>query len=108
MKRILLPLLVLCSQAAVVQVCHAQYGGYVVTSTAANSVTDVKGSWLVPAVTCNGESQAYLWVGMDGIGEAKGTVEQIGIQVTCINGNTTPTYSAFYEFYPDTAPVPIP
>jgi len=97
MKKILIVLLMLCAAP----VAFAQkWGGYVVTD-AEKSVTEVEGSWAVPAVACSGQdfSRAYFWVGIDGGSENDlQTVEQIGIAVACVMGTTTPDYSAFYEF----------
>ena len=75
------------------------WSGYVVTG-ATNSVKAASGSWIVPAVTCNGQdvSQARFWVGIDGYPGS--TVEQIGISAVCVTGQTTPLYSAWYEFFP--------
>ena len=78
------------------QVTSSNWGGYAVT-TANGAVSDVKGSWRVPAVTCNGtNSYAAFWVGIDGYGS--NTVEQIGTDSDCENGK--PTYYAWFEFYP--------
>lgn len=79
---------------------HALFSGYAAAG-ATNSVTDVKGSWIVPAVTCSGvdNSRAYFWVGMDGV--ISPTVEQIGIAVLCVTDTTAPIYYAWYEFYPN-------
>src|SRR5207248_4717924 len=63
------------------------------------SVTDVRGSWVVPKIqgTCPSSSQyASFWVGIDGY--SSNTVEQIGTDSDCSSG--TPTYYAWYEFYP--------
>lgn len=72
------------------------WSGYTVTG-ADGSVTDVKGSWIVPTLTC-GATAGYssFWVGIDGY--ASNTVEQIGIDADCVNG--MPEYSAWVEFYP--------
>ena len=68
--------------------------------TGANgSVTDVKGSWIVPTVTCAAkapDSYSSFWVGIDGYGS--NTVEQIGIDADCVSGKAA--YSAWFEFYP--------
>src|ERR1022692_2617608 len=77
------------------------WSGYVVTG-ARNSVTDVWGSWIVPAATCSGStaSRALFWVGIDGYpASPTGTVEQIGTGVVCAAG--TPEYYAWYEFKPN-------
>jgi Peptidase A4 family len=78
------------------QVTSSNWSGYAVT-TAKDSVSDVKGSWIVPAVTCNStDAYAAFWVGIDGYGSS--TVEQIGTDSDCVNGK--PTYYAWFEFYP--------
>lgn len=90
------------------------WSGYAVTG-ANGSVTSVSGSWIVPPVTCptapttptrgfgrsfSGSSvpssYASFWVGIDGW--TSSTVEQIGTDSDCSSG--TPTYYAWYEFYP--------
>jgi len=74
------------------------WSGYAATGPA-GSVSDVKGSWIVPAVvgTCPSKSQyASFWVGIDGYSSK--TVEQIGTDSDCRNGS--PSYYAWYEFYP--------
>ena len=78
------------------QVTSSNWSGYAVT-TAKDSVSDVKGSWVVPSVTCNStDAYAAFWVGIDGYGSS--TVEQIGTDSDCVNGK--PTYYAWFEFYP--------
>jgi hypothetical protein len=76
------------------------WSGYAVTG-AQNSVTDVKGSWTVPAVfgcSSSGQPDQYssFWIGIDGYNS--NTVEQIGTESDCIGG--VPTYYVWYEFYP--------
>ena len=60
-------------------------------------VTDVKGQWKVPSVTC-GTATTYssVWVGIDGYSD--GTVEQTGTEQDCSGGQAR--YSAWYEMYP--------
>lgn len=76
------------------------WSGYAVTGPA-GSVSDAKGSWIVPAVTCSGTSSQYasFWVGIDGF--SSGTVEQTGTDSDCRSG--VPTYYAWFEFYPKPA-----
>jgi len=76
------------------------WSGYAVTG-APGSVTDVQGSWIVPAVTCSSGPNQYaaVWVGIDGYNS--NTVEQTGTDSDCQNG--TPTYYAWFEFYPHPA-----
>ena len=74
------------------------WSGYAVTG-ADGSVTDVKGSWIVPKVSCTAgapDSYSSFWVGIDGYGS--NTVEQIGIDADCVSGKEA--YSAWFEFYP--------
>ncbi len=75
------------------------WSGYAVTGPA-GSVTDAKGSWIVPSVTCSSAaSYSSFWVGIDGFGS--NTVEQTGTDSDCQSGS--PTYYAWYEFYPGPA-----
>ncbi|MGP8247026.1 MAG: G1 family glutamic endopeptidase [Bryobacteraceae bacterium] len=83
------------------------WSGYAVTGT---NVTDVKGSWIVPAVNCpavatsprsarnQGQQNQYaaFWVGIDGYSSS--TVEQVGTDSDCDSGK--PQYYAWFEFYP--------
>jgi hypothetical protein len=72
------------------------WSGYAVTGPA-GSVTNVEGSWIAPSVTCSStNSYAAFWVGIDGY--SSDTVEQTGTMAQCQGG--TPTYYAWYEFYP--------
>jgi hypothetical protein len=64
-------------------------------------VNNVKGQWVVPALTCVAGAPAATssaWVGMDGFTDGS-TVEQIGTQHTCTDG--VASYSAFYQMYPN-------
>lgn len=62
------------------------------------SVNDVKGSWVVPTVTCAKKQYQYsaFWIGIDG--DNSSTVEQTGTSSDCRRG--TPVYYAWHEFYP--------
>ncbi len=74
------------------------WAGYAVTA-AAGTVSDVKGSWVVPAIqgTCPSTNQySSFWVGIDGF--SSNTVEQTGTDSDCRGG--APAYYAWYEFYP--------
>jgi hypothetical protein len=82
----------------------SNWSGYAVTG-ANDSVSYVQGSWQVPAIqvnpltgqTCSSQTQySSFWVGIDGYSSK--TVEQIGTDSDCQNGS--PTYYAWYEFYP--------
>lgn len=80
-------------------VTSSNWSGYAVTG-ANNSVSSVKGSWVVPSVVCGspGPKTGYssFWVGIDGYNS--NSVEQTGTDSDCQNGRAT--YYAWYEFYP--------
>lgn len=72
------------------------WSGYAVTG-ANGSVRDVRGSWIVPSVTCDsGTEYSSFWIGIDGFNS--NTVEQIGTDSDCHAG--APAYYAWFEFYP--------
>jgi hypothetical protein len=74
------------------------WSGYAVIASS-GSVSDVRGSWVVPAIrgTCPSTAQySSFWVGIDGYGSS--TVEQTGTDSDCQGG--APVYYAWYEFYP--------
>jgi hypothetical protein len=81
----------------------SNWSGYAVTGNN-GSVTSVSGSWVVPTATCSSSPNGYaaFWVGIDGF--SSNTVEQIGTDSDCVNlqgtRNNTPTYYAWFEFYP--------
>src|SRR5262245_44334048 len=65
------------------------WAGYVAQAplldTRTNSVSDVKGSWKVPSVTCGPiEKSSATWVGIDGYGNS--TAQQIGTAQNCVDG----------------------
>ena len=64
-------------------------------------VSDVNGSWTVPAVDCSVTPTAYasFWIGIDGY--SSNTVEQIGTESDCSSG--LGIYYAWYEMYPEYA-----
>ncbi len=79
-------------------VLSTNWAGWAVTGPK-GSVSDVKGSWIVPTVTgCAAGTHTYssFWVGIDGYSST--TVEQTGTDSDC-NG-ATPQYYAWFEFYP--------
>jgi len=93
-----LPALVQVSSGAVANVTvsnSTSWAGYVVTGS---SFTSAKGSWTIPTVDCSKTPNTYssFWVGIDGW--ISPTVEQTGTDADC--DGTTPSYYAWYEFYP--------
>jgi len=82
------------------------WSGYAVTG-ANGSVSDVKSSWVVPPAECASSPEGYaaFWTGIDGW--TSSTVEQIGTDSDCVNlegtRTGTPTYYAWFEFYPQDA-----
>ena len=76
--------------------CSTNWSGFAVTGPS-GSVTDVKGSWTVPSVTCSTKTTySSYWVGIDGYNS--NTVEQTGTDSDCSSGHAA--YYAWYEFYP--------
>ena len=73
------------------------WAGYAVDGS---TFTDVKGSWVQPAVTCAPRASTYsaFWVGLGGFSGGSGGLEQIGTESDCRNG--TPVYTAWYELLP--------
>jgi hypothetical protein len=63
-----------------------------------HAVTDVRGTWQVPAVASSGalNTSSAIWVGIDG--NTDRTVEQIGTEQDWYEGE--PVYYAWYEMYP--------
>lgn len=71
------------------------WSGYAATNA---TFTDVKGSWIQPAATCNGKSSySSFWIGLDG--DSSSTVEQIGTEADCSKGK--PAYYAWWEMFPN-------
>ena len=84
-------------------VCSTNWSGFAVTGPS-GSVSNVKGSWVVPAVKCTSKTTySSYWVGIDGYNS--NTVEQTGTDSDCSSGSAR--YYAWYEFYP-AASVQIP
>jgi hypothetical protein len=73
----------------------SNWSGYAV-SAAANSVSDVAGSWVEPTASTTTSGYSSVWVGIDGYSSS--TVEQIGTEADVANG--TVSYYAWYELYP--------
>jgi hypothetical protein len=70
------------------------WSGYAVTG---GPYTKITGSWNVPAMNCShGGGDASPWVGIDGW--SNNTVEQIGIDLDCRNGQAS--YHPWVEMYP--------
>jgi len=89
---------------AITTVRSLNWAGYAVDSSVAGSVTDVKGSFAIPTVSCNANNAfASFWVGIDGF--SSNTVEQTGVTANPCNSSFAPVgYSAWFEFFP-AAPV---
>jgi hypothetical protein len=79
-------------------VSSTNWSGFAVTGPA-GSVSDAKGSWVVPTIqgTCPSTNQySSFWVGIDGY--SSGTVEQTGTDSDCQGG--VATYYSWFEFFP--------
>ena len=75
------------------------WSGYI-ASGSGQSFSDVRGSWVQPAVTCTARSTTFssFWVGLGGASSSANGLEQIGTDSDCRNGS--PVYSAWYELIP--------
>jgi Peptidase A4 family len=73
------------------------WSGYAATGTA---FTDVKGTWVQPAVSCDSFDSTYsaFWVGLGGYAGSDSGLEQIGTESDCMSGR--PVYSVWYELLP--------
>jgi hypothetical protein len=76
------------------------WSGYAVSGS---TFTDVKGTWMQPAVTCaaTGSTYAAFWVGLGGLAGGQDGLEQIGTQGECQQGKAS--YSVWYELLPAAA-----
>ena len=74
------------------------WAGYAVSGS---TFTDIKGTWVQPAVTCATTISTYaaFWVGLGGFSGGPGGLEQIGTESECNQGH--PSYSIWYELLPD-------
>jgi len=78
------------------------WSGYADSESGTKTVSDVSGSWTIPAVTCatapyqNSDVFLANWVGLDGL--TNGTVEQLGTSAECYEGVTY--YYVWYEMFP--------
>ena len=71
------------------------WSGYAAVNS---TFTDVKGSWIQPAATCNGKSTySSFWIGLDG--DKSSTVEQLGTEADCAKGKAV--YYAWWEMFPN-------
>ena len=78
------------------------WSGYADSESGSNTVSQVSGTWTVPAVRCppapyqNQDAFLANWVGIDGL--TTQTVEQLGTAAQCFEGVTY--YYVWYEMYP--------
>jgi len=79
------------------------WSGYAASGT---PFTDVKGTWVQPAVLCDAFDSTYsaFWVGLGGYAGNDSGLEQIGTESDCQNGRAV--YAAWYELLP-AASLPI-
>ncbi|HVU76813.1 MAG TPA: G1 family glutamic endopeptidase [Gaiellaceae bacterium] len=82
----------------------SNWAGFV-ASASGKAFTDVKGSWVQPAVTCAARSTGYasFWVGLGGASGSSHGLEQIGTSADCHNG--VPSYTAWWEILPASSTV---
>ncbi len=75
----------------------SNWAGYAVRGA---TFTDVKGTWVQPAVSCAAARSTYaaFWVGLGGMPGGNGGLEQTGTESSCESGQ--PVYRAWYENLP--------
>jgi hypothetical protein len=81
-----------------VAAASTNWAGYAVTGS---TFTDVKGTWVQPAVTCPATTRstyAAFWVGLGGYDHSSAGLEQTGTESDCVDGQ--PVYAAWYELLP--------
>jgi len=85
------------SGATQTQSTSSNWSGYA-ASGASGSYNSLASTWTEPAVSCVANQLTYSanWVGLDGFND--GTVEQIGTEANCINGQAQ--YYSWYQMYP--------
>lgn len=83
--------------SALTQSASQNWSGYAAISNS-NTFNSVSSSWVQPSISCATGQTSYsaYWVGLDGFGDQ--TVEQIGTEANCINGQAQ--YYSWYEMYP--------
>jgi hypothetical protein len=90
------------ANGTVTAVQSANWSGYADAESASKTVSNVSGSWTMPAVHCppppyqNQDAFLANWVGIDGFNSS--TVEQLGTGAQCFEGVTY--YYVWYEMYP--------
>lgn len=106
MKALLLPLAAAAglgfagaAHAATVTTTSSNWSGYAV-SAAGQSFTDVKGTWVEPALNCASAAPGFssFWVGLGGFASGSTALEQVGTEADCARG--VPTHSVWYELVP--------
>jgi hypothetical protein len=75
----------------------SNWAGYAVSGA---TFTDVKRTWVQPAVACPSAPPAYaaFWVGLGGAAGGDGGLEQTGTEADCEGGQAS--YHAWYEILP--------
>jgi Peptidase A4 family len=77
------------------------WAGYAVSGS---TFTDVKGTWVQPAVDCTTvamSSYSAFWIGIGGLPGGNGGLEQTGTESDCRNGQ--PEYGTWFELLPDSS-----
>jgi hypothetical protein len=83
------------------QSTSGNWAGYAATSKSDYQVTDAYTVFFVPTISC-GSTEPTLsdqWVGIDGF--STDTVEQEGVTEYCTSNGGSPTYVAWFEFFPE-------
>ena len=94
-------------QATPTVISRGTWAGYDAESSTPCTFTSVTGQWVQPALACPKQNEGPLetdfWVGLDGAGAGRATVEQTGIEAQCVWGPSGyhTQYRAWYEMVPN-------
>ena len=82
------------------------WSGYEVSAKNSESFSNVSGSWVEPAASCNtGEGYSSFWVGLGGTQQQSQALQQVGTSADC-GGDGSASHFAWYELLP-AAPVQL-
>jgi hypothetical protein len=85
----------------------SNWSGYVATTSRSDPFTLVSATWTVPTVeTTPSPAYSSVWVGIGGWYRNGSKLIQAGTEQD-VDSDGSPTYSAWYEVYPQKFPVPI-
>jgi hypothetical protein len=83
------------------QTTSGNWAGYAAATSSDYKVTEAYTVFFVPSISCGSVEPTLSdqWVGIDGFSSS--TVEQEGVSEYCTSDGGTPTYQAWFEFFPE-------